>query len=91
MKTRQSDFPGGPVVRNPPANAGDTDLIPGLGTKMPCASEQLSPHATTTEPMLPHKRSHHNEKPEHHNKEWSPLVETRESPLAATDTQDSQN
>ena len=25
------DFPGGPVVNNPPANAGDTDSIPGLG------------------------------------------------------------
>ena len=25
------EFPGGPVVKNPPANAGDTDLIPGLG------------------------------------------------------------
>ena len=24
------DFPGGPVVKNPPANAGDTGLIPGL-------------------------------------------------------------
>ena len=24
-------FPGGPVVTNPPANAEDTDLIPGLG------------------------------------------------------------
>ena len=24
-------FPGGPVVKNPPANAGDTSLIPGLG------------------------------------------------------------
>ena len=24
-------FPGGSVVKNPPANAGDTDLIPGLG------------------------------------------------------------
>ena len=23
-------FPGGPVVRIPPGNAGDTDLIPGL-------------------------------------------------------------
>ena len=23
-------FPGGSVVKNPPANAGDTDLIPGL-------------------------------------------------------------
>ena len=25
------DFPGGTVVGNPPANAGDTGLIPGLG------------------------------------------------------------
>ena len=24
-------FPGGPVVKNPPANAGDMGLIPGLG------------------------------------------------------------
>ena len=24
-------FPGGAVVKNPPANAGDMDLIPGLG------------------------------------------------------------
>ena len=23
------DFPGGSVVKNPPANAGDVDLIPG--------------------------------------------------------------
>ena len=25
------DFPGGPVVENPPANAGDMGSIPGLG------------------------------------------------------------
>ena len=24
-------FPGGAVVKNPPANAGDTDSSPGLG------------------------------------------------------------
>ena len=24
-------FPGGSVAKNPPANAGDVDLIPGLG------------------------------------------------------------
>ena len=29
--TRQQDFPGGPVVKNTPARAGDTDLIPGPG------------------------------------------------------------
>jgi len=25
------DFPGGPVVKNGPVNAGDMGLIPGLG------------------------------------------------------------
>ena len=25
------DLPGGPVVKNSPINAGDTDLMPGLG------------------------------------------------------------
>ena len=27
----QMGFPGGSVVKNPPVNAGDTGLIPGLG------------------------------------------------------------
>ena len=32
LKSRISrDFPGGTVVKNPPANAGDMGLIPGLG------------------------------------------------------------
>ena len=44
------DFPGGPVVKNPPSNAGDADSIPGWGTKTPHAEGQLSPRATTTEP-----------------------------------------
>ena len=43
------DFPGGPVVKNPPYNSGDTVLIPGQGTKIPHAAGQLSPSATTTE------------------------------------------
>ena len=41
------DFPGGPVVKNLPANAGDTDLIPGLEAKIPHASGQLNLCATT--------------------------------------------
>ena len=31
VKTEGSDFPGGAVVKDPPANAGDTGSIPGLG------------------------------------------------------------
>ena len=44
------DFPGGPVVKNLPSNAGDAGLIPGWGTKIPHAVGQLSPSATTMEP-----------------------------------------
>ena len=43
------DFPGGPVAKNPPSNAGDTGSIPGRGTKIPHATGQLSLRATTTE------------------------------------------
>ena len=31
LNTGGGDFPGGAVVKNPPANAGDTGLISGLG------------------------------------------------------------
>ena len=44
------DFPGGPVVKNLPSNAGDAGLIPGWGTKIPRATGQLSPCDTTREP-----------------------------------------
>ena len=44
-------FPGGTVVKNLPANAGDTGSSPGLG-RIPHAAEQLNPRATTTEPAL---------------------------------------
>jgi len=47
------DFPGGPVVKNPPTNAGDTGSIPGQGTKIPHAVEQLILCTTTTEACMP--------------------------------------
>ena len=31
----ERDFPGGPVVKNLPSNAGDMGSIPVWGTKMP--------------------------------------------------------
>ena len=31
VKTHGFDFPGGPVVKNPPSNAGDMGSIPGPG------------------------------------------------------------
>ena len=43
------DFPGGPVIKNLLCNAGDMNSIPGWRTKIPRASEQLSPCTSTTE------------------------------------------
>ena len=31
MKRKEGDFHGGAVVKNPPANAGDTGSSPGVG------------------------------------------------------------
>ena len=36
-KYRGGNFPGGPVVKNLPCNAGDLGLNPGQGTKIPHA------------------------------------------------------
>ena len=47
------DFPDGPVVKNPPANAGDTGSILGPGTKIPHAVGHLSPYTTPTEATCP--------------------------------------
>ena len=48
-KNSSGDFPGGPVVKNPPSNAGDVGSIPCRGTKIPHAMGQLIPRTTTTE------------------------------------------
>ena len=47
------DSPGGPVVKNPPSNARDVGLIPGLGTKIPHAVGQLGSCAATREVSSP--------------------------------------
>ena len=46
---KRQDFPGGPLVKNPPASAGDTGLIPGLGG----FHGQLSPFAEQLTPTRP--------------------------------------
>ena len=43
------DFPGSPVVKNLPCNAGNVGLAPGQGSKIPYAMNQLSLSITTTE------------------------------------------
>ena len=53
------DFPGGPVVKNPPASSGDPRAIPGPGkSHMPWSNEAhgpqlLSPWATSIEALVP--------------------------------------
>ena len=46
------EFSGVPVVKNPSANAGDVGSIPGRGTRIPHAAEELNLHATATEPVF---------------------------------------
>ena len=43
------EVPGGPAIKNPPCNVGDMVLITGQGTKIPQATEQLSPRVMTRE------------------------------------------
>ena len=49
MRRCSGDFPGGPVVKNPPSNARDAGSIPGWETKIPHAVGQVRPRAATTE------------------------------------------
>ena len=49
LKKNLGDFPGGPVVKNMPHNAGDVNSTPGQGTKVPHAMERLSPSTTGRE------------------------------------------
>ena len=56
-KTWLWDFPGGPVVKNPPANARYVGSIPGPGrSHMLRASQLLKP--PNSEPVLHSKKSH---------------------------------
>ena len=61
------DFPGGTVVKNPPANGGDTGSIPGPGRFHMLwgnwACEPELPKPVHLQPTLLNKRSHCSEKP----------------------------
>ena len=46
------DFPDDPVVKSLSCNAEDVSLISGRGIKTLRVMEQLSEHATLTEPLL---------------------------------------
>ena len=47
--TAPGELPAGPVVKNLPCSAGHAGSIPGRGTKISHASEQLNPLVATSE------------------------------------------
>ena len=47
------DFPGSPVVKNPPCTVEDVGLIPGQGTMIPHTVELLSPYTPTKIQLRP--------------------------------------
>ena len=49
-RNQYQDFPGGPLVKNPPCIVGNLGSIPGQGTEISHTKEQLNPHTATTEP-----------------------------------------
>ena len=72
LNVTSQDLPGGRVVKNPPASAGDTGSSPGPGgSHMPPSNEACVPQLlkpTRLEPVLCNKRSHNSEKPVHRNR-----------------------
>ena len=52
-KSLLGDFPGGPRVKNPPLNAGNTGLIPDWGTKIPHAVGQRNLSPATNKALRP--------------------------------------
>lgn len=56
------DLPGGPVVKNLPADAEHVGLIPGRETKLPYASGQLHSCTTASEPVSSRAHTPHLER-----------------------------
>ena len=56
LKLNTQDFPGGLVIKNPPATARDMDLIPGPG-RFPHAWERLSPCCHNHQSLCPGARA----------------------------------
>ena len=87
---RGTYIPGGPRVKNLPADVGDKDSVPGLGKShmlwgnqapaSPCAQSLCSKSSLCSKGSLCCK------KPQHCNRA-APLAATRENPCTATETQ----
>ena len=77
FKLCERDFPGSPVVKNPPSNAGDLGSIPGRGTKIAYDAGQLCPCTASAKAGAPQQESPHATNYRAHAL-WSPHVTTRE-------------
>ena len=85
-------FPGGAVVENLPANAGDAGSSPGLGrSHMPRSNLARDPQLLSLRvwSLCSATRGRDSERPTHRDEEWPPLATTRESPHTETKTQHS--
>ena len=82
------------MVKNPPANAGDTGLSPGPGrSHMPRGNWAREPQLLSLRIWSlcsANKRGRDSEKPAHRDEERPPLAATGESPCTETKTQHSQ-
>ena len=81
-------FPGGTVVENLPAKAGDTGSSPGLGrSHMPRSSWAREPQLLSLRvwSLCSATGGRDSERPVHRNEEWPPLAATRESPPTKQD------
>ena len=57
------DFPGGPVVKNPPSNAREAGLIPAWGIKIVHAAGATEPVCSTVQALKQETPEHHNGDP----------------------------
>ena len=93
IKKAIGGFPGGAVVENLPANAGDTGLSPGLGRfHMPRSNWAREPQLLSlcVWSLCSATRGRDSERPTHRDEGWPPLAATRESPHTKTKTQHTQ-
>ena len=78
-----SGFPGGAVVENLPASAGDTGSSPGLGgSHMPRSNWAREPQLLSLRvwSLCSATRGRDSERPAHCDEEWPPLAATGEKP-----------
>ena len=89
IKTGSWDFPGGLVVKNPPASTGDTGLIPGPGRShllwddqahAPQLPSQCAQSLCSTRETITARRSHTTRRSSPHRHNWRKPEHSKEDP-----------